>query len=298
MSTTDTLSSSAMMPSVLTAEVLETDTNGQFVRIAVQNSLVDTEWHAVDLWARLATGPHVRPEPQDQVLVVGEAPDQLYVIGCLTPPRPQTLKTQSGVYAQRHEKPDGSESLQVLSSDHELLFEADPASGTTRVIIPDGHLQLQAAKGDLLLQSGGTVRVQGQHVELRARHRLTMAVINSVGIAGSWLRMIQDRMQAGGQNLELSAAEADLNLAAARVTSKKVSVQTLDWRLTAERSEVSAETLIERAGNVYRCVRGLVQEQAGRLRTFVSGISHFRSKRAYFSSEETFHVDGEKIHLG
>ena len=293
MATTDVLSADIASQMFIPLEVLELESSGQFVRVSASE-----QWDSKDEWARLATGPHLRPQLGDTVLVAGHSPDNLYVIGCLSPPAPERLETTSGVYAERCTDESGSETLRVMSGKDELLFAVDPARGTTRLSIPNGTLELTSATGDVVLRAGGTVRLEGNAVDLQAKSRLTLAVLSGVGIAKSWFRMLQDRIQTGGEKIEVSAREADLNMVSTTLISKDVSVKTDLYQLKAQRAETVTETLVERHGNVYRTVRELVQLQAGRLRTFVSGISHFRSKRSYISAEETIHIDGEKVHLG
>ncbi|MEQ9406787.1 MAG: DUF3540 domain-containing protein [Fuerstiella sp.] len=293
MATTDIPPAQSESQILVSAEVLETETSGQYVRVGGSGHR-----KAAHGWARLATGPHMRPQVGDQVLVMGEAPDNLYVIGCLTPPRAERLQISAGVYAERSTSADGSESLRVLSKEDQLLFEIDPDRGRTRVSVPQGTLELNAARGDIVLSAAGAVRVQGTDIDLSAKHRLTMAVTSGVGLAKSWFRMLHDRLQTGGEKIDVTAREADLNITSTSLTSTSVSVKADDYRLTAQHAETTAETLVENSGNAYRTVRNLLQQQVGRLRTYVSGLSHFRSKRAYFSSEETFHIDGDQVHLG
>lgn len=275
------------------AEVLELDAAGENARVSRGN-----DWDCAEGWARVAVGSCPALQIGDQVIVAGELPDDLYVIGSLASKPPGKLTTSSGVSAECVMSACGQETLRVLSPRNEMLFEYDSATGTTRVAIPEGSLELSAGRGDLILRSTGTVRVQGEAIELHARSRLALSVSRSLAVVGTWLQMIPDRLNLGSDRVELSAKQGEAAVTRAKVLCDSVSTEANQYRLQAEKIETVAETVIERSGNVYQTVRDLVQTQTGRLRTYVAGLSHFRSRRAYFSSEESFNVDGEKINLG
>jgi hypothetical protein len=292
-----TMTESTLRPSVSgslgPAEVLEPDTTGEFVRVRRQGS-----WELADGWARIAVANCPALSAGDRVLVAGEQADELYVIGVLSCVRPPRLEISGGVYAERGSNLQGGDTLRVLSARHELLFEIDPAAGATRLAIPSGSLELLASQGDLILRAGGTVRVEGHSVELHAQHRLTLTVGRGLAAAGTWLRLLPQTLQVGSQRVELSARHGDVKVSSAAVSGEQISVEAEQYQLKAVRVETMAETIIERSGSVYRTVRDLLQLQTGRLRTYVAGLSHFRSKRAWFSAEETMHIDGEKVQLG
>ncbi len=292
MSTTDIVQQTPVSTGFSTAEVLECDESGQYVRVSTT-----ANWDTPSCWARLATGP-LRPVVGDQVLVAGGNSDDMYVIGCLSPPSSARLTTEHGTYAECKTNSDGHETVCVMTKENELLFEHDPHKGVTRVAVPEGSLELATKQGDLVLSSAGNVRITGGAVDVRARHRLTLGVIDTLGRAKSWFRMLQDRLQAGGTNLELEVENTEVHSHSTRVSSNEISVEAKRLTVTAEQLESTAETRIEQSGSVYQTVVDLLQQQTGRLRTYVSGLSHFHSKRAYFSSEETFNIDGDKVNLG
>ena len=59
-----------------------------------------------------------------------------------------------------------------------------------------------------------------------------------------------------------------------------------------------AESMIEKARNVYRTVEQLSQLKAGRVRTLVASTFFFRTRKAFIHSEEDYKIKAEKIHLG
>lgn len=68
--------------------------------------------------------------------------------------------------------------------------------------------------------------------------------------------------------------------------------------LVAHRLETQAETVVEKAANVYQTVEELTQLQTGRMRTLVKGSCHLKARDAFLKAEQDFKVDGEQIHLG
>lgn len=293
MSVTEKRSLAAIVGLFGAAEVMEQDADLNRVRVRTLNS-----WDEHEGWAQLAVANAFAPQVGDQVLVAGDLPDDLYVIGCLSPPAPQRLISSGGVYAELGRTSAGDETVRVMSPANQLLFEVNPVTGATKLTIPAGTLELDAVHGDLVLRAGGTVRVEGQKVELRARFKLAMVVSNQLASVTTWFRMLPERLQFGSDQIELSARNAEVKASSVDVTGETMKLHADKFQLKARSAETTAETVIEKAGNVYRTVRELAQLQAGRFRTLVSGISHFRSKRAYFSSEETFHIDGDQVNLG
>ncbi len=69
-------------------------------------------------------------------------------------------------------------------------------------------------------------------------------------------------------------------------------------RLVAERIESMADTVIERAKNVYRVVERLSQLKTGRLRTLVDSTLHLKARRTVVSSDEDCKIAAKQIHLG
>ncbi len=289
------------------AEVLEVDEACEYVRVCRQGS-----WDGAETWARLAIPGEYSPEVGDEVLVFGEQPDDLYVIGCLkvrrkTSRTDQTalqkarqvrLETASGICAECGTNADGHETLRVLSPGNELLFEADPSAGITRLAVPQGSLEILAGQGDLTLRSGHTVRIEGRFIEMNAVHRLTMTVAQGLAAVRSVLRLLPHSFHASIQDIEVFSRKGKIKIDSADVAAEQLSVAADQCQLSSRKIEIDAETIIQRAGNVYQSVRELLQLQTGRLRTYVSGLSHFRSKTAYISAEETVHIDGSHVELG
>ncbi|HBQ13370.1 MAG TPA: hypothetical protein DEF51_20250 [Myxococcales bacterium] len=92
--------------------------------------------------------------------------------------------------------------------------------------------------------------------------------------------------------LELTATEA-VTLEAPRIEAR---AQTASW--SVGRWEVEAARVRERAGDVYREVRGLAQTKAGRVRTVAEKTLEMFGRRASFKADEDVVVDGKRVLLG
>lgn len=94
---------------------------------------------------------------------------------------------------------------------------------------------------------------------------------------------------------EISAPAGDLTLSA---PSGRISLRAGEVVCEAGRFELRAERIVERAGDVYREIGGVLQTRAGRVRTLVSDVYHVLAKRARIAAEEDAAVDGKRVLLG
>ncbi len=97
-----------------------------------------------------------------------------------------------------------------------------------------------------------------------------------------------------GGDVALSARGGSLTLEADRgveIRSPKIALQTRSF-------EVGAETVVQRARELYQRVNGLLTTHAGRTHTQVDETAFAQSKRAAIVTEESIHINGEQIHLG
>ncbi|MBN2243180.1 MAG: DUF3540 domain-containing protein [Acidobacteria bacterium] len=109
-------------------------------------------------------------------------------------------------------------------------------------------------------------------------------------------------------SLELSTEDGDIELRSARdvriggraieMNSHQIQIKAASARWILEHMETLAGTVVEKARNAYRTVEQLTQLKTGRLRTLVDQTCQFKSRKAFFKSDEDFKIKGEKIHLG
>lgn len=66
----------------------------------------------------------------------------------------------------------------------------------------------------------------------------------------------------------------------------------------ADRLEVSAGRILEKAREAYQDVEELLQTRAGRIRALVEDAYHLQSRRTSIASKEDTSIDGKKVLLG
>jgi hypothetical protein len=96
----------------------------------------------------------------------------------------------------------------------------------------------------------------------------------------------------------VSAHRGDLRIEEAVYTGRKLLGNIGHAKLIAERLETAAQTMIEKAQNLFQSVEELSQFKTGRMRTLVKKTFHFKSNKAFVKAEEDYKIRAEKIHLG
>jgi hypothetical protein len=251
------------------AEILKVDPAGRRVRLRLAGS-EDND----GVWARLAMAADCELDVGDQVLVIGDSPSALYVIGLLASRESASVASKKlllngGAYATAG-GPREEQTLRVFSGRSELLFEYDEAKRRARVNIENGDLEFVAMNGNIAFSSGRDVLIQGQSVGISSPSSIRIGTTDAGG-------KLQAAVSLQDQCIELRGTEG---------------------RLAVERLQIAAQTLIEKAKNVFRTVEQLAQLKAGRIRTLVDSTYFFKAKRAFIKSEEDYKIKAEKIHLG
>ncbi|HOO39276.1 MAG TPA: DUF3540 domain-containing protein [Deltaproteobacteria bacterium] len=246
------------------ARVVDADENEG--RVMVQLS---TSAGSVETWAAVAIAGTHELALGDIVLAAGEDLNEMYIIGLLKTATlsPETISLSGGTSAEASGKP-GEQKMKVFSAKKELLFEYDEATGTARVNMPSGDLEFVAEKGNISFQSGQDISFHGHHVDMKT---------HEIGV---------------------SAHRGDLRIEEAVYTGRKLLGNIGHAKLIAERLETAAQTMIEKAQNLFQSVEELSQLKAGRMRTLVKKTFHFKSNKAFVKAEEDYKIRAEKIHLG
>ena len=273
------------------AEVLEVELSTRSIHVR----LLETDQFG---WALLAMGGETIPQPRDQVLVAGDLSEQAFVIGCLNSAPPTRLNTSDGSGIEIGANTDGDESLRVMTSDNQLLFEYTPATGVSKLNVPEGNLEVTTPRGGMSFRSTGNISLEGENVQLTARSNLMMSISRGMSAVVTRIRLLPGRLHFSAKQVDLAAEVIESKSERSHTVSKEICMTSEHHEVQTETLSTTAETITERVGNVYRSVRDLVQLQAGRYRTYVSGLSHFRSKRAFFSSEESMNIDGDQVNIG
>jgi len=273
------------------AEILEVDSAGQRVRLRLAGSDDD-----LGIWAQIAiAAADVEIHEKDQVLVIGESPSELYVIGVLGKTKivsstPKKLLLKGGTYATGGTPPE-EQILRVFSGRNELLFEYDETKHKARVNV-DGDLEFVANNGNIAFSSGRDVLIQGKSVEIASASTISLQTANAAGEFSA--RGVELR----GPEVRVSAEQGDIQIGATAVTGTRFLVNCREGKVVADRFEVVLQTLIEKAKNIFRTVEQLAQTKAGRLRTLVDSTYFFKAKKAFVKAEEDYKIKAEKVHLG
>jgi hypothetical protein len=246
------------------ARVVQTDEKTDRTMVRLGGASVNAE-----VWALMAIAGAPRLAPGDNVLVAGEDTDEMYIIGILktTTTPAKTITLSGGTSAQASGKP-GEQTMNVFSQKKELLFEYDEATGTARVNMPTGDLEFVTEKGNISFQSGRDISFHGHQVDMNT---------HKIGV---------------------SAQKGDIRIEETVYTGRKLLGNIGHAKLIAERLETVAQTMIEKAKNLYQSVDELSQIKTGRMRTLVKKTFHFKAKKAFVKAQEDYKIRAEKIHLG
>jgi hypothetical protein len=243
--------------------------------------------------ARLACGAGVAPGAGAEVLVAAADDGGLFVLAELSAtPAPTSVAAPDGARAELRDTGAGPE-LRVHGPDGSLLF-----SYRSR----DGRAQLHGEADDVVL------RARSGRLRLVAREGIDLAAEEISANAGRGLRATaggSTRLALQGGSALLATAQLGVRAerAAAEVgetclTGRSVEARVGVIRTVAQRCETTAQTIVERAEDVYRRATGLVQVQAGRLRMLVAGIWQARARKVVVKGDEDVKLRGERIHLG
>ena len=190
------------------------------------------------------------------------------------------------------------ESLRFFAPGGDLLFEYDARTGKARVSVCAGELEVATGPGDLVLKGDRRVRIEGESVEIAGRAGVTLATSRAPGAEGAEVSLKGDALSMIAADLALTAARGDFRIGETRFLGEMVRGWVADARLTLQRIETLAATVVRKARDVYDTVEGLTQLRTGRLRTLVKGTWRARSRDTVLTAERDFDIDGEEIHLG
>jgi hypothetical protein len=256
----------------------------------------------MEAWARMAIPGFHELSGDDTALVMGEHIDELYVIGLLnrkgdTVASSERLSLSGGTYAEATGSP-GSQTLQVFSGGHELLFEYDEENGKARIHMESGDLEFVAKKGNIAFTAGRDIMFHGRSIGVTGCSGILLGIMDAVGQIRSAFTLQPQKMNLNSPELDVSAQQGKIRIDEAGYIFKKLSGTIGCARLVAERLETAAQTVIEKAKNVYKTVEQLSQLKAGRMRTLVNSSLHLKARKIFLKSEDACKIRADKIHLG
>lgn len=234
----------------------------------------------------------------DEVLVMGQGTDQLYIIGVLNAaPQPSRLAVDAGVYASVSDK-EHKKSLQIFSGDDELLFEFEPDTDRIRLYMDSPNLEVQNRMGDLCFNTAGRMQMKARSIELNGRHRIHLGLGQSSGRKQSEISLERNRVRLEGEEACIHAGRGDFRFAEMCYTGKRFIGNVVHASFIMRRMESTVRTLVSRARNVYQKVDELAQLKAGRVRALVQGSYHMKAEHTIMKAEKDYKVNADQIHLG
>jgi len=240
----------------------------------------------------------------DEVLVAGENYHDMYVIGLLTCNKNLGAKSGSekiqignGAYAMIDESSE-LPALKLFSRRNELLIEYDPESEKARINIDSGDLEFMTRNGDIVFNSANNIQLKGQNIELAGRSGIRLGVIDTIGRLASSFSLRSSKTSLSSARLAITAQQGEFQLKETRFVSSKFLGKIEDSQLIVGKLSTIANSITEKAKNVYKTVEQLTQLKTGRMRTLVDSTFHLKAKKAFMKSQEDFKVKADKIHLG
>lgn len=266
------------------AGVIEKDESGGRFRVTIPHPESGSGY--ITPWVRLAIPLPLDFHCGDRVLVAGNN-DEFYIIGVLDhTPAGQTsvnrLELTCGVKAEKSATPE-SETLRVISKEGVLLFEYDASTGKSRVNAPSGGLEFHADNGEIALCSSKSIR---------------LATLDSESGCQSSFTLEAGKMDFTSAELGITSGKGDFRIGETHFAGNALKGEVRTVRLAMKRFESTAETVVQKAKNIYQTVEELVQVHAGRMRALIEATLHVKSKRTFLKSEEDVKINGNKIYLG
>ena len=249
---------------------------------------------SLEVPARKAAGLREDIVAGDRVLCVSGADRTIYITMLLERNEPESLKhrplpLQSGGDARVVAK-DDREVLAVYNKRNELIFEYDPTNDRSRVVVESGSLDLAAPDGDISLDAGGRIVLDGRTI--------AMAAGDSAAVEKSTLNMGQFKTELKSSAFNVKSACAQIEFGEALYLGKKLLSRVTRGHFQWQRLQTLADNVVSKFKSNFIDVEGLNQTKAGRLRTLVSGTYRVKAERVDMKSDKAVNIDGERINLG
>jgi len=273
------------------AQVMGFDESGSDIFVRVENDFGATEH-------KVRNAIPYKLCPGDIVLVLGDDPDHMYIIGIIE------QKTVAGTDANKIVLEGGThavrdkDSVKIFSRKRELLFEYDEKNGKSRINLESGDMEFITRNGNINFVAGKDIFLNGRSVGITSRIGIAMGITDSLEKLRSFVTIKKNKIQLNSQEFSVKSQKADLELGESNITGNKFSADFGTAQISVNRMETMAQTVISKAKNIYQTVEQLSQLKTGRMRTIVENTFHLKSKKAMLKSEDDFKVRAEKIHLG
>jgi len=261
---------------------------------------IDDDIHEV--WAQIAIPAPLKLEPGDRVLAMGEDTDELYVIGILDTAKKEVEKEKSlnlsgGTRAQIS-GPQDEQTIQIFSNKRELLFEYNEKEGKARINLESGDIEFISQRGNINFFAGQDILLHGKTVGITGQSGIVLGILNTLNKIQSAFTLKPRQIGLQSPEIDIEAIKGNIKIEKTNVTGEQFAGKFNFVNLSMDRFETFAQTVIQKARNVYHTVSELSQFQTGRMRTLVKSTFHLKSKKVFLKAEEDVKVRGEKIHLG
>lgn len=255
---------------------------------------------ASEVWAVIATISPTPLQPGDEVLVMGEQAERMFVVGVIRQAQPaarsRIIPLANGAYALVAGTPPHGK-IQVHSPAHDLVLEYDARTGKTRVGVESGDLEFATRNGDISFRSPRAIRLTADSVEAVGLSKVELKSNKKSELCVA-LSLSQKGIQIDSSNLRVVAKAGEFDMEDVAVKGRSWQFQSDSIRLAARRIETIGEDIITQAKNIYQTVEKLTQLQTGRFRAFVRATFHLKAKNASLDAEQEFKIDGDQINLG
>jgi Protein of unknown function (DUF3540) len=281
------------------ALVLEIDEFNGLILLQVE----DNAYSENEVWAESALPINHEFTLGETILCLSENYEKFYIIGILgnnikSKTYAKVLTLQDGTSAKIEKKLD-SEKLQLNSKSGELIFEYDAKSEKSIVKFQSGDLEIVTAKGKIDFISEGDINfLSKQSVKFQSNQEIKLQTANSIGQNLSSISLINKKIKMSSSDLNISSQRGQFYIHNTKYIGNEFSGRIKNVKIVMTKLESIANTVLQKAENIYQSVKDLSQLKTGRMRTLVDSTFHLKGKKVFIKAEEDFKVKGEKIHLG
>jgi hypothetical protein len=184
--------------------------------------------------------------------------------------------------------------LLVRDPEGRTLFRYE--AGSAELYSPEGDLTLAAPEGRVVLRAATDVELKAERdLCERAGHEVAV----EVGRPNEpQLRLGAEQVALRSRSVRIDSTRATLETGRASVAARGISVTAEVLASHAERYELAATQIVERAREALHEVSELWQLRSARVRTVVRDLYELRSGRTRLVSEQDTSIDGKPVRLG
>jgi len=183
--------------------------------------------------------------------------------------------------------------IQIRSAEDALLFEYDARQSRCRVFIPEGDLDLVAAKGHIRLEARDGVSVQSEAaIKMESDTSVTLASGDSSN------SLNPEAVELKAEQINAAAARGRVEVNEASVAIARLDAAYESVRQTVGLLETHARRLVEVTHESFRQAEDLSEQKAGRVRWLVDGAFSLLGGHARVRMDEDIDMDAEQIRLG